>query len=130
MIRDFIRKHPYKMAVLWALVIFCLCATPGRFIPTTTWLEWISFDKWVHASIFFVLTSLCIVGVITNGQPLYLIYVFGGINILYGGTLEILQANVFSQRSGDWPDFTANSFGCVMAVLLYKKVTGFILKAK
>jgi VanZ family protein len=42
--------------------------------------------------------------------------------VAYGGMLEIMQATVFSNRSGDWLDFIANSFGCLMGlVVFYKK---------
>jgi hypothetical protein len=128
MIRHVLKKHPYKLALAWAGIIFFLCATPGRYIPTATWLEWISFDKWVHASVFFLLVTLCIAGVFANGHPLYLIYVLGCLALMYGGFLEIMQSTVFSQRSGDWPDFTANAFGCVMAVVFYKKTVRLIFK--
>ena len=41
--------------------------------------------------------------------------------ISYGGLLEIMQATVFSQRSGDWYDFIANTFGCFLALWLFRK---------
>lgn len=43
--------------------------------------------------------------------------------IAYGGMLEIMQATVFSQRSGDWLDFIANSFGCCMGLWFFSKNT-------
>lgn len=39
----------------------------------------------------------------------------------YGGLLEVMQATVFSQRSGDWLDFIANSFGCLMGLWFFSK---------
>ena len=41
--------------------------------------------------------------------------------VAYGGMLEVMQATVFSQRSGDWLDFIANSFGCIMGFLVFIK---------
>ena len=128
MLRNLLQNHSYKFAVLWALIIFGLCSTPGRFIPTTSWLELLSFDKWVHASVFFILVSLFILGIILHRQNKNLIYLIFVLAIAYGGLLEIMQAKVFSERSGDWLDFIANSFGCLMALLFYKKTTGFIIK--
>ena len=52
MIISLAKNHSYKLTVTWALLIFGLCAMPGRFIPSVSWLELLSFDKWVHAGIF------------------------------------------------------------------------------
>lgn len=115
-------KYNLLLAVLWTVLIFILCSTPGHFIPTTSWLELLSFDKFVHASIFFVLTILWLVYFLKANKlsPLIsaTIILFC---ISYGGLLEIMQSNVFSQRSGDWLDFIANSFGCLMGWLFFIK---------
>lgn len=128
MVRRFIKNHSFTAAFLWALIIFGLCSTPGRFIPTTSWLELLSFDKLVHASMFFILCTLCLAGVKAHGQPDYMNVIFALLAIAYGGLLEILQAKVFSQRSGDWLDFIANSFGCLMAILFGRKIVRWIFK--
>ena len=115
-------KYSLLFAVLWTVIIFILCSTPGHFIPTNNWLELLSFDKFVHASIFFVLTILWLVYFLTANKlsPLIsaTIILFC---ISYGGLLEIMQSNLFSQRSGDWLDFIANSFGCLMGWLFFYK---------
>jgi hypothetical protein len=128
MIRNLLIQHPYKFAILWALIIFGLCSTPGRFIPTTSWLELLSFDKWVHASIFFILVILFVLAITIHKQNPKLVYLAILSSIAYGGLLEIMQAKVFSERSGDWLDFIANSFGCLMALIFYKKVLKLILR--
>jgi VanZ family protein len=128
MIKLFLKNNPYKLAAAWALLIFALCSMPGRFIPTASWLELLSFDKWVHAGIFFILVSLFCLGVMVHGQSFYFILLFCFCSIVYGGLLEIMQAKVFSERSADWQDFVANSFGCLMALLFHKKIVNFILK--
>jgi len=46
----------------------------------------------------------------------------------YGGTLEIMQATVFSGRSGDWFDFVANSVGCLTAFLIFKRKKLFLIQ--
>ena len=128
MIRNFLKTHPYKFAMLWALIIFGLCSTPGRFIPTTSWLELLSFDKWVHASVFFILVVLFALAVSIHKQHSDLIFLIVILAIGYGGLLEIMQAKVFSERSGDWLDFIANSFGCLIALIFYKKMLKFIVR--
>jgi hypothetical protein len=49
----------YLRPILWAFFIALLCGMPGKDIPQISWLEWISFDKWVHAGMFFILYFLC-----------------------------------------------------------------------
>jgi hypothetical protein len=111
----FVYKHVFILLIVWALLILSLCAIPGQFIPSTSWLEMLSFDKFVHASIFFILVSLWIVYVFRFERPS--LYLIAGVvlAILYGGSIEWMQANLFTQRSADWYDFYANSFGCLMA---------------
>jgi hypothetical protein len=45
--------------------------------------------------------------------------------VCYGAALEWMQANLFSNRSSDWKDMVANSFGCLVALLLIKKIRKF-----
>jgi hypothetical protein len=119
---NFILKKSLWLSIFWTIVIFILCCTPGRYIPTSNWLELLSFDKLVHASIFFVLCSLWFTVIISNQKInyAYIAYVLIAC-ISYGGLLEIMQATVFSQRSGDWFDFIANSFGCLFALWIFRK---------
>jgi VanZ family protein len=117
-----IYKRSLLFAVIWALIIFILCATPGQYIPSANWLELLSFDKWVHASIFFILTAL----VLLNGVKYTIsrkgMFVWFSACVAYGALLEFMQATCFSNRSADWKDIVANSFGCLMAFLLLGKI--------
>jgi glycopeptide antibiotics resistance protein len=115
-------KHT-KWAMLWALVILILCGIPGRDIPHISFLEMLSFDKFVHAGIFFVLILLTVRGFLLQTRseklrhsPKLIAFV---ICVLYGGSLEIMQGTLFEERSADIFDFIANSFGCLMGLLLY-----------
>ncbi|MEO6902323.1 MAG: VanZ family protein [Bacteroidia bacterium] len=120
------------MAVLWALIILVLCGTPGRDIPHISFLELLSFDKFVHAGIFFILILLTIRGFLVQTQFINLkrrakpnAFI---ICVLYGGSLEIMQGLVFIERSADIYDFFANTTGCVMGLLLYKKAEKLFLR--
>lgn len=118
-ILKFIYKHALLVLNCWFVIIFALCGMPGRFIPSTNWLELISFDKWVHAGIFFTLCGLAFITQIKYKLPKYFIFLAVVVSIFYGGWIEWMQANVFSQRSADWYDFTANTFGCLVAWSCY-----------
>jgi VanZ family protein len=128
MVKRLLKDHPYKMSIAWALVIFILCATPGRFVPSANWLEMLSFDKWVHAGVFFLLVTLFGIAVRAHQQNRTLFYLYFVLAVVYGGLLEIMQARVFSERSADWYDVIANSFGCLVALFLSARINRRIFK--
>lgn len=111
------------LPILWAILIAILCGIPGRDIPHISFLEIISFDKFVHAGIFFVLIVLSLRNFSKNNTlkntTKYYLLAFG---IGYGILLEILQGAIFIDRSADVYDVIANSFGCVMATLFFNKL--------
>lgn len=117
-----IYKNVKLLSFSWILVIFILCATPGQYIPSADWLELVSFDKLVHASIFFILASLLFLVVIKYKQTLIRKYLYLFLCIAYGVSLEIMQAKLFISRSADWKDIVANTFGCIIALLFFKKL--------
>ena len=125
----FLRKM--KWALLWAMLIFILCAIPGHDIPHISFLELLEFDKFVHASLFFVLMLLMTRGfsLLENSSSLNSNSKFIAvlICIIYGGSLEIMQGLFFVERSADVYDFIANSFGAVMAWLFYDWMNAKIL---
>lgn len=121
-IRSWIYKNCTYLAPAWGLVIFILCATPGQYIPSANWLELLSFDKFVHASMFFVLTSLCFLVVIRKEQPPVMRLLCFLLCVTYGALLELMQATCFSNRSADWKDIIANTFGCAMAYVFLKQL--------
>lgn len=124
--KPFIFKYALFFGFAWTVVIFILCCTPGKYVPTAHWLDLLSFDKLVHASIFFVLSSFWFVSAIKSGtiSRAKIILILASC-IAYGGVLEIMQAKVFSQRSGDWADFIANSIGCLLALLWFSRKDHF-----
>ncbi len=117
--------------MLWALIILVLCGIPGRDIPHISFLELLSFDKFVHAGIFFVLILLTVRGFLMQSRfkalqkkSKWIAFV---LCVIYGGSLEILQGTVFEGRSADVFDFIANGFGCAMGLLFYKQAERLLL---
>ncbi len=119
-------KYSIQLAIAWGLLIFILCATPGQYIPSANWLDLLSFDKFVHASIFFILCTLSFIVAIRHNQSKTIIIIYLSICITYGGLLEVMQAKCFTNRSADWLDFIANSFGCSIAFLSLKKIRNYL----
>jgi VanZ family protein len=113
-------------AILWGLIILVLCAIPGRDLPHVSLLEIISFDKWVHAGMFYVLTSLMILGFTKATAPSLIrprpvLYAFI-LCTVYGGLLEVMQGTLFEDRSADVYDFIANTFGATLATLTFRSL--------
>lgn len=115
----------YLRPILWAFFIALLCGMPGKDIPKISWLEWVSFDKWVHASVFFILHFLFVKSYIKDGNSAgiknSILITFAIVCIAYGGILEILQGTIFIDRSADVSDFIANSFGVFISYFFLKR---------
>lgn len=119
----------YLRPILWAFFIALLCGMPGKDIPKISWLEWLSFDKFVHAALFFILYFLFIKSYIKAGNSAgirnSILITFAIACIVYGGILEILQGTFFIDRSADVSDFIANSFGVFASCFFLKRRISF-----
>ena len=125
--KSLIFRFPILFSIIWLLFIFCLCATPGQYIPSADWMDLLSVDKWIHATLFFVLCTLWFITAIKYKKSNFTFTLIFLACVAYGGLLEIMQAKCFSNRSADWQDFVANSFGCLVAVLLLKRLRALFL---
>jgi VanZ family protein len=116
-----IYSHSGLLGVAWAIVILVLCATPGQYIPSADWMELLSIDKLVHAAMFLVLALLIILSAVKRNKatPLNIAAIVTA-GVFYGVILELMQAWYFSNRSSDWLDVTANSFGCFISLLFLR----------
>jgi VanZ family protein len=109
-------RKEFLPALIWALFIFVLCAIPGNKIPEITFWHWLRWDKLVHLFLFGAL-SLFLLGANSEikKRPLwfkeYCLWIV--LAIIYGGVIEIMQATLFLQRSGDWRDAMANAIGAI-----------------
>jgi VanZ family protein len=115
-----------RWSLLWALFILILCAIPGRDLPKVSVLELLNFDKFVHASLFFVLLVLTVRGfslqtdiTALHNSPKIMAF---ALCVIYGGTIELMQGAFFQERTADLNDFIANSFGCFIGIIIYDKI--------
>lgn len=109
-------------ALLWSVLILILCNIPSDQVPGST-LFFEGFDKMAHLGFFFILTVLLFFGKISQ-QNSYDYRIITIIKILLitaslGGGIEILQWKVFTFRSAEWWDFTADMFGVGMGIFSY-----------
>ena len=124
----FVYTNLIFLTLLWVVIIFGLCATPGQYIPSFTWLDLFSFDKLVHSSIFFILSVLCFMTGFKFKKTKSFFILCLCLAIIYGISLEFMQAAIFINRSFDWMDMVANSTGCIAAYLLLRKIKIFYLQ--
>ena len=109
-------RKEYLPALIWAILILVLCAIPGDKIPEITFWQWLRWDKLVHLFLFGVL-SIFLLGANSaiKKRPLsfkeYCFWIL--LTIAYGAAIEIMQATLFIQRSGDLRDAIANAIGAI-----------------
>ena len=110
-------------ATLWLLVILFLSGYPGHKVPSVPFLQ---FDKLVHTLIYLVLSVFLIFAFqaqyIANKNRFLTAVFVAAFGIFYGGVMEILQHYIFINRSGNWYDFSANTLGAVIGVIVYPYV--------
>ncbi|MDR1274250.1 MAG: VanZ family protein [Odoribacteraceae bacterium] len=105
------------LVILWATVIFTLCAIPSSSFPSTR-VAIPHADKIVHFFMFLVM-SVLLHGELRSRARLRRAWACV-ITILacvaYGGLIEVLQDRYF-QRGGEWLDLLADAVGAVIGTL-------------
>lgn len=111
----------YRLSLLWALFILCVCGMNGSYIPEIHFTDIIQPDSLAHITLFGVQTWLIAnenKRNMTDNKGLWqLIVPAFVISAVYGVIIEILQAIVFINRSYDYMDMAANTLGCALASL-------------
>lgn len=118
-------KKLYIVNLIWppaiiALLIFYLsCLVTPSDVPEVDFHLPIDTDKIVHFCMYFGLAGIASFNYIflNRGHIIILKMLIFAIlvPVLYGGLLEILQANFF-EREGDWWDFLANTIGALSTI--------------
>lgn len=128
-------KKFYRMAnlksfiplIVWLIIILFLSGYPGNQLPKVA--VW-QFDKLVHTLMYAILSFLFFLpfcGQCFDRKKRFkigiVIILFG---VSFGGFMEILQENIFINRSGSWIDFIANTVGAVLGVLIAPLVLKYL----
>jgi VanZ family protein len=116
----FTEYSPYKrqarfLAMLWTLLIFVGCFTPGKDLPK---VDVPLIDKWVHLVMFggFTFLWLCARPVLTVR---WLITLFL-IAVSLGAFIELMQGLLtFLGRSMEFRDAVADSIGGILGIGLF-----------
>jgi hypothetical protein len=112
-------------SIFWALVILVLCSIPGKDLPTASWFELISLDKWVHAAMFAIqylfliraFTDRFISDIFRSSKNWWAVL----IAVFYGAFTEYYQHAFLTDRVADIYDFIANIIGVLIGLLIYKR---------
>lgn len=112
-------------AIIWFLIVLVLLFLPGSDLPKVDdWFNMIHFDKWVHIGIFSVLAFLFMFPIIRSSLSAtakwHWVIRIALATSIWGLTSEVIQKYFIPGRSFDWFDWTADSIGAILALLLAK----------
>jgi VanZ family protein len=108
-----------RLTLWWALFVFLLCTVKMGSVSQAP-IFFPGFDKLTHCGLFFVLAVLLCQGLLRHSglRNLNINRSFFSllIPIAFGAAIEVLQAYVFTWRSGEWADLFADSVGTAMGL--------------
>lgn len=112
-------KYTWPPAIVAIIIFYLCCLIPTDDIPSG-FEFFIPFDKIVHFLMYFGLAGVASFNYIIDKRGniiiLKLIAFAILVPIVYGGLIEILQAEYFTGRSGDWYDFLADALGALASI--------------
>ncbi len=113
-------KYSWPPAIIAVIIFYLCCLIPTRDIPEVDIEFFIPTDKVVHFLMYLGLAGVASFNYIydKNGHIIILKLILFAIliPIIYGGAIEIIQAEYFPERSGDWYDFLADVLGALASL--------------
>lgn len=116
----------YTPALCWGIFVTYMSLTPGEQLPEVL-LD--MNDKFLHVGIYFFSAALIYMAIIRYNfknplrrKQLWSILI---VCVVFGGLIELAQYYLVHNRNGDWYDFTANTIGAVLSVLLMRLIQRF-----
>jgi VanZ family protein len=112
----------YWRTIAWFIIILFLSTIQVSKLPHTPLLRIPHFDKIIHFSLYFILTSLWLLDdykarLKFNNSILFSIVLS---SVAYGIIMEIVQKVIIQYRDGDFYDVLANTAGIILAFLLFR----------
>ena len=117
--------YKYSLPLLWSSVIIVLCLLPQNDLPKSRFFDIPYFDKYVHASLYFVLYFLLLRSLKKFNIRIYFIAIL--LCIGYGISIEIFQHFFTSDRHFEVYDILANSSGTIISSIVSPSLLKFIL---
>jgi VanZ family protein len=108
-------KYTWPPAIVAVIIFYLSCLIPTNDIPDVEFNFFIPMDKIAHFLMYFGLSIVASFNYIYDRKGKIIILKLVAfavlIPIVYGGLIEILQAEYFVDRGGDWYDFLADVLG-------------------
>lgn len=108
-------KYTWPPMIIAVIIFYLCCLIPTNDIPDMEFDFFIPTDKIVHFLMYFGLSIVASLNYIYDKKGKIIILKLVAfavlVPIIYGGLIEILQAEYFTERSGDWYDFLADVSG-------------------
>jgi VanZ family protein len=105
-------------SLLWLSVITVLSLLPGNEIPHRGLFGIPNLDKAAHMGMYAILGFILVWSFKEKKWSKYILAVL--FCLFYGGIMEILQANIAVNRSGNWDDWLADFIGAVAGLLVFR----------
>jgi VanZ family protein len=123
-------KLYYLPAIVWATLVLIACALPPSDVNEISFFSFPHMDKVAHFSFHFGLIFLILWGKDKQNKinNLPSIVYPSILVLLFGISIEFLQAYVFIGRSASVFDEMANTVGLIIGILFYKYLYIRILK--
>ena len=119
--KDFFKYN--TPSILWAAFILVICLMPGHDLPK---VDIVDFDKFVHISVYVLLSLLTYYGWTRQETFSYLHqHTFFKIVMLlasYGFAVEIMQELFTADRHYDIYDAIANAIGAVLGAVIARRI--------
>ena len=111
-----LKKYPLSLCIV-ASIFYLSFFTP----PQTDMGNIPGFDKLIHTCMYGGLCLIIWFEYLRSHRTIHIVKVcvWGIIvPIIMSGIIELMQANLTANRSGEWLDFYANSLGVVIAAII------------
>jgi VanZ family protein len=119
-IKSFLFSY-YRSLLVFLLILFASTIRADE-VQKLTLFTIPNLDKLIHLGMYFCFAFVLIFDIL-KAKPDFSnikIYFISAITaLIYGGSLEIVQATLTNSRSGDILDFLFNATGVVLAVVLW-----------
>jgi len=114
--------------IIWFIISAILLTLPGNDLPHNKLFNIPFFDKYVHFTMFFMLTTLFSFPFIFSGEDEAIVKAwFNKIAIyaiLYGIAMEFVQKYFTYDRSSDFIDIVFDGLGSITGLLVLRKYSG------
>lgn len=112
LIKTLLKDNIFLIALSITIGILCL----SLFKMPNTGVKIVNIDKAYHSLAYFILTLTWLLTFYRKPEKKYFIAIAC---IFFGIIIEILQSTITNYRTGDYLDILANSFGVLLALLIF-----------